>query len=217
MRRPAPQGSRLRGWTKRASSPRCPCCRSRREALKKTLTAATVLAATAVTAPSAAAADQPIPWWQAPHPQVVRKLRHQIRHRRAHAVRRAWKLGAILHPVHRERYTVSVSRLERMDARWHRHAQRYKQRLIKRAPVYAALACIHSYEGSWDAYSPAGPYYGGYQMDPTFEATYGPEYLRLWGDASSWPPVMQRAAAYRATRVAGYTPWPNSAALCGLL
>jgi hypothetical protein len=175
-----------------------------------------VLAATAITAPNAIA-DTPIPWWQAPHPKLVHELRQDIRLRRGHAVRRAWKLGIILTPVRRERYTVNVPTLEAMDARWHRRSHRYKLRLIKRAPVYAALACIHSYEGAWDAYSSAGPYYGGYQMDPTFEATYGPGYVQLWGDASSWPAAMQTAAAYHATRVVGYTPWPNSAALCGLL
>jgi hypothetical protein len=175
-----------------------------------------VLAATAITAPTAAA-DQPIPWWQAPHPKLVKELRHDIRLRRGHAVWRAWKLGIILDPVRRERYTVDVPTLRAMDARWHLRAHRYKLRLIKRAPVYAALRCIHSYEGAWDAYSPAGPYYGGYQMDPTFEATYGPDYVQRWGDASNWPPSMQTAAAYHATRVVGYSPWPNTAALCGLL
>lgn len=175
-----------------------------------------MLAATAFTAPNAAA-DQPIPWWQAPHPKLVHQLRQDIRLRRSRAVKRAWKLGKILHPVRRERYTVDVPTLEAMDARWHARSHRYKLRLIRRAPVYAALACIHSYEGSWDAYSPAGPYYGGYQMDPSFEASYGPGYVQLWGDASNWPAAMQTAAAYRATRSVGYTPWPNSAALCGLL
>jgi hypothetical protein len=110
-----------------------------------------------------------------------------------------------------------VSTLEAMDARWHRRSHSYKLRLIRRAPVYAALACIHSHEGAWDSYSAAGPYYGGFQMDPSFEAAYGPHYLRLWGDASSWPAAMQTAAAYHATRVVGYTPWPNTAAICGLL
>jgi hypothetical protein len=175
-----------------------------------------VLAATAITAPTASA-DTPIPWWQAPHPKLVHRLRQEIRLRRHHAVRRAWKLGIILQPKRRERYTVDVPTLEAMGARWHRRSHHYKLRLIRRAPVYAALACIHSYEGSWTAYSPAGPYYGGYQMDPSFETTYGPDYVELWGDASSWPAAMQTAAAYKATRTVGYTPWPSSAAACGLL
>jgi hypothetical protein len=53
-------------------------------------------------------------------------------------------------------------------------------------------------------------------MDPSFERAYGGDYLSLWGDASSWPVPMQTAAAYRATLAVGYTPWPNSAAACGL-
>jgi hypothetical protein len=178
----------------------------------------TVLAATTITAPAVSAAEPPgfVPWWQAPHPRLVHKLRHDIRFRRDRAVARAWKLGIILHPHARERLTVDIPTLEAMDARWHLRAHGYRLELRRRAPVYAALACIHSYEGSWWAYSPAGPYYGGYQMDPTFEAHYGADYLSLWGDASNWPAPMQTATAYRATLEVGYSPWPTSAAACGL-
>ncbi len=178
----------------------------------------TVLAATTITAPPALA-GQPgfTPWWQAPHPKLVHKLRREIRLRRDRAVDRAWKLGIILTPHRRERDTVDVPALEAMEARWHRRAHRYRAELRRRRPAYEALACIHSYEGSWWAYSPAGPYYGGYQMDPTFEQHYGADYVAIWGNADSWPVPMQTAAAYRATLEVGFTPWPNSAAACGLL
>jgi hypothetical protein len=178
-----------------------------------------VLAATTFTAPTALASDPPgfIPWWQAPHPKLVHKLRQDIRLRRGRAVHRAWKLGTILTPDRRERLTVDVPSLEAMDARWHSRAHRYRVELHRRAPVYADLACIHGYEGSWWAYSPAGPYYGGYQMDPSFEQHYGPEYLPIWGDASNWPAPMQTNAAYRATLEVGFSPWPTAAAACGLV
>ena len=39
----------------------------------------------------------------------------------------------------------------------------------------------------------------------------------IWGDANSWPAPMQTAAAYRATLAVGFSPWPSSAAACGLL
>ncbi len=172
-----------------------------------------------ITAPTASASKPPgvIPWWEAPHPKLVHRLRQDIRLRRTHAVHRAWKLGIILTPHRRERLTVDIPTLEAMDARWHRRAHHYRAQLQSRAPVYAALSCIHSYEGSWSAYSPAGPYYGGYQMDPSFETAYGAKYVQLWGDASNWPAAMQTAAAWNATQVVGYSPWPTSAANCGLL
>ena len=66
------------------------------------------------------------------------------------------------------------------------------------------------------AYSSAGPYYGGYQMDPAFERRYGGTYMPLWGDALNWPAPMQTAAAWRATREVGYSAWPASSAACGL-
>jgi hypothetical protein len=177
-----------------------------------------VLAATTFTAPPALASDPGfIPWWQAPQPKLVHKLRHEIRLRRDHAVHRAWKLGIILTTHSRERDTVDVPTLEAMDARWHRRAHAYRAELRRRAPVYEDLACIHGYEGSWWSYSPAGPYYGGYQMDPTFEQHYGADYVAIWGDANNWPAPMQTAAAYRATLEVGFSPWPSSAAACGLL
>jgi len=179
-----------------------------------------VLAATSFQAPTATAlawhSSGFIPWTQAPHPKLVHKLRQDIRLRRDHAVHRAWKLGIILTPGRRERLTVEPDDLRAMDARWHLRAHRYRVALRQRAPVYAALACIHSYEGSWSAYSPAGPYYGGYQMDPSFESHYGGEYMQMWGDALNWPVPMQTAAAWRATQEVGYSPWPASAAACGL-
>jgi hypothetical protein len=77
------------------------------------------------------------------------------------------------------------------------------------------LLCIHRYEGSWT--DPSSPYWGGLQMDLTFQRTYGPAFLRRWGTANHWPRWAQLRAGARAVYVRGYEPWPNSAALCGLL
>jgi hypothetical protein len=78
------------------------------------------------------------------------------------------------------------------------------------------FACIHRYEGSWT--DPGAPYYGGLQMDWSFMSTYGAEYLRAWGTADHWPPSVQIAVAMRAYLSGrGFTPWPTSARLCGLI
>src|SRR3954449_2368930 len=56
-------------------------------------------------------------------------------------------------------------------ARWHGH----------RPPHLAAWLCIHRYEGAWqDRYA---PYYGGLQMDLSFQRQYGPGLLRRKGTA----------------------------------
>jgi hypothetical protein len=79
-----------------------------------------------------------------------------------------------------------------------------------------AFTCIHRYEGAWT--DPNAPYYGGLQMDWNFMETYGSDYLRAWGTADHWPPSVQLAVAMRAYLSGrGFTPWPTSARLCGLL
>jgi len=88
--------------------------------------------------------------------------------------------------------------------------------------------CIHRYEGSWR--DVGDPYWGGLQMDKSFMLTYGLDFVRRHrgGWANTWTPREQMIAANRA-RVGvdwrgshwpgwrGYTPWPNTARMCGLL
>jgi hypothetical protein len=176
-----------------------------------------VLAALIVTAATPEARAAIIPWRSAPHPLLVHALRRDIVLHRARAAARGYRLGVILATGRPERSTVSLVRLRALDSHWRALAGRFRILLARRAPVYAALMCIHSHEGAWTSYSAAGPYYGGMQMSATFEAHYGAAYLRLWGDARHWPPTIQLAAAYRAVMNVGYTPWPASAAACGLL
>lgn len=76
-------------------------------------------------------------------------------------------------------------------------------------------ACIHSYEGDWD--DSGYPYWGGLQFDMDFQRAYGPEFLARWGTADNWPPWAQVVAANRAKASRGYSPWPNTARMCGLL
>jgi hypothetical protein len=80
---------------------------------------------------------------------------------------------------------------------------------------YEAALCVHHYEGAWN--DPNAPYYGGLQMDLSFQAAYGGEYLAAYGTADHWPVVDQLHAAYRAWLSRGWEPWPTTARMCGLL
>jgi hypothetical protein len=76
--------------------------------------------------------------------------------------------------------------------------------------------CIHKWEGAWTANTGNG-YYGGLQMDMTFQRTYGAEYLRAFGTADNWPPSIQVAVAVKAYLSGrGFGPWPNTRRLCNL-
>ncbi len=95
------------------------------------------------------------------------------------------------------------------------------QHAERRADVPAWLAqaftCIHHYEAGWNANTGNG-YYGGLQMDMSFQTLYGSAYLDRYGTADRWPVWAQletAAAAYRSGR--GFWPWPNTARACGLI
>lgn len=82
--------------------------------------------------------------------------------------------------------------------------------------LWRSFLCIHAHEGSWDADTGNG-YFGGLQMDYTFQATYGREFLRAFGTADRWPPAIQITVAMRAYLSGrGFGPWPNTRRLCGL-
>lgn len=82
--------------------------------------------------------------------------------------------------------------------------------------LVGAFMCIHSHEGAWDANTGNG-YHGGLQMDASFEAAYGAEYVSRWGGAENWPVWAQVNAAIRAYQSGrGFSPWPQTARMCGL-
>lgn len=85
-------------------------------------------------------------------------------------------------------------------------------------PKYAGLRCIHTHEGAWNAYNPAGPYYGGLQMDSAFMSSWGSDMLSKYGgrDARYWSPLDQLIVGYRAVVSIGYGPWPNTRLMCGI-
>jgi hypothetical protein len=173
------------------------------------LAAMTLTASTLIAAPAARASTGPAPG-------QVAQLRAQIQKSRSRAVARARWLGILLRVGHAERHTTSVPYLVWIRDTWRRRSTAYRRALLRRRGVYAALLCIHRYEGSWTAYSPAGPYYGGLQMDVSFMANYGRRFLARFGDARHWRPSLQVATAYRAVRSVGYSPWPVSRLACGV-
>ena len=82
-------------------------------------------------------------------------------------------------------------------------------------PHRAAWLCIHRHEGPWN--DPNAPYYGGLQMDISFQHAYGADLLRRKGTADKWTPVEQMWVAERAYRSGrGFSPWPNTARACGV-
>lgn len=106
-------------------------------------------------------------------------------------------------------YRVTVFRL------WQARA-RAVLRQAAHPPYASAFACIHRFEGSWSDHG--APYYGGLQMDLGFQATYGGYLLRTKGTADHWTPLEQMWVAARAARSGrGFSPWPNSARICGLI
>lgn len=79
-----------------------------------------------------------------------------------------------------------------------------------------ALLCIHRGEGAWSS-STGNGYFGGLQMDRTFQRTYGPEFVRAFGTADRWPAAVQITVGIRAVLSGrGFAPWPRTARECGL-
>jgi len=94
----------------------------------------------------------------------------------------------------------------------------HERPLRARVPHYDALMCIAGHESgaTWDIATGSG-YYGGLQMDRLFQQTYAPRLYRAKGTADRWTAEQQMLAAERAIAVRGFTPWPHTARMCGLL
>jgi hypothetical protein len=108
----------------------------------------------------------------------------------------------------------SMSQLRQLARRWrHRAHQAWWQ--AKHPPELEAWLCIHRYEGSWA--DSGSPYWGGLQMDLSFQEDYGSWLLRHKGTADHWSPLEQIWVAVRASRSRGFSPWPNTARYCGVM
>jgi hypothetical protein len=104
-----------------------------------------------------------------------------------------------------------------------RRAFRRRLRYIIHSPALAghwlerAFLCVHAGEGSWGADTGNG-YYGGLQMNLSFQRAYAGWALRTFGTANRWPASVQVATAIQAWASGrGFRPWPNTARACGLL
>jgi hypothetical protein len=98
---------------------------------------------------------------------------------------------------------------------WQRVALRTRLR-AQNPPHKRQWLCIHHFEGAWN--DPNPPYYGGLQMDLSFQRAYSGGLLSRKGTANHWTPLEQMWAAERAHRAGrGFYPWPNTARYCGLI
>ncbi|HWM14393.1 MAG TPA: hypothetical protein VNO56_07930 [Gaiellaceae bacterium] len=153
-------------------------------------------------------------------PAVDRKrvnvLRRQIRSHRANAWHWQRVMGKRRTPTsYGERRTTSLAKLTWMRNLWRARATRVRAG-ARRVPNRGAWLCIHRYEGAWN--DPHSPYYGGLQMDITFQRAYGRYLLGKKGTANRWKPLEQMWTAERARRSGrGFYPWPNTARRCGLI
>ena len=140
-------------------------------------------------------------------------LVRQIRHYRKQTWRWQFVMGVRRTPAARTLKWQAYKRWVRNL--WKRRAIRAHRR-AHNPPHKAGWLCIHRYEGRWN--DPNAPYYGGLQMDISFQRTYGRHLLRRKGTADHWTPLEQMWVAERAHRSGrGYYPWPNTARYCGLI
>jgi hypothetical protein len=96
-----------------------------------------------------------------------------------------------------------------------------RRRQAANPPHLRQWLCIHRYERhprqGW-ATATGNGFFGGLQMNLSFQRTYGPELLRKKGTANRWTALEQIWVAERAYRSGrGFYPWPNTARYCGLL
>jgi Transglycosylase-like domain len=103
---------------------------------------------------------------------------------------------------------------------WRRRAV-LAERSAARPPHRPQWLCIHRYERDpkqgWATRTGNG-YYGGLQMDISFQRRYGSEILKRKGTANNWSAVEQMWVAERALRSGrGFYPWPRTARSCGLI
>ncbi len=119
-----------------------------------------------------------------------------------------------------ERRSRDKAYLQWVRGLWQRRAVR-AERLAQNPPHRSQWLCIHRYERhpaqGWATRTGNG-YYGGLQMDLSFQRTYGGELLRRKGTADRWTAAEQMWVAERAYRSGrGFYPWPNTARYCGLI
>lgn len=179
--------------------------------------------ALALVVPTSAAAQEetlpaPEPTLAVPEPtaEIRRKLVKQIRKHRKTTWHWQRVMGKRRTPTeYAERRATSIATLKRLRDGWRGRA-RMTARKARRVPNRGAWLCIKRHEGAWT--DPNAPYWGGLQMDLSFQRTYGRYLLRKKGTANRWKPREQMWTAEKARRSGrGFYPWPNTARYCGLI
>jgi hypothetical protein len=147
----------------------------------------------------------------------ARSIAYWSRHvRRYRAGTRRWLTvirGRPPRSVTRRLSARSHIRLPQLARVW-RHREHAAWWRANHPPHFADWLCIHHYEGSWT--DSGAPYWGGLQMDLSFQARYGSWLLRHRGTADHWSPLEQIWVAVRASHSRGFSPWPNTARYCGM-
>jgi hypothetical protein len=147
--------------------------------------------------------------------EALRLRRTRIRHRIAAYRRETWRWQRVMGMRLIRALPHAPRALEARAPLWRRVAVRTRRR-AQHPPHLGGWLCIHRYEGSWR--DSGGPYYGGLQMDLSFQRRYGAHLLARKGPANHWTPLEQMWTAERAFRAGrGYYPWPNTARNCGLI
>ena len=139
----------------------------------------------------------------------IQKRRHEVWH---------WQkvMGTRLTPTAKSEARSRNPHYRRWVLKLWTNRARQVRRQVARVPHRSAWMCIHRYEGAWN--DRGAPYYGGLQMDLTFQQLYGGYLLRRKGTADRWSPAEQMWVAWRAYRSGrGFYPWPNTARACGLI
>ena len=154
-------------------------------------------------------------------PRDSRYLLAQIRRHRTETWRWQRLMGK---PLTRTTRSAASSRNPQYR-RWVRNLWRkraaHARRLAHAPPRRSAWLCIYRHERhpaqGWATRTGNG-FYGGLQMNVSFQRTYGPHLLRRKGTADRWTALEQIWVAERAYRSGrGFYPWPNTARYCGLI
>lgn len=102
----------------------------------------------------------------------------------------------------------------------HNHSlAKYRHWLVNSPMVWyesSGASCVHHYEGPWNANTGNG-YYGGFQMDMSFQQSHGARFLAKYGTANNWPVIDQILVTKSVVTQSGWGQWPNTARMCGLL
>jgi hypothetical protein len=168
-----------------------------------TTTTSTAATTTSAARPSTRAGGHSALYW-----------RHRVRVYRADAQRWLTVIrGRPPRGLSRSLAASSAPRWRQLARAWHRREHRAWRR-AEHPPLLRDWSCIHRYEGSWTDHG--APYWGGLQMDYSFQSTYGGWLLRHRGTADHWTSLEQIWTAVRAWRVRGFSPWPNTARDCGV-